>query len=116
MSRFIHQGDKKKMFVEQMFNDISKRYDLFNTLSSMGLDKYWRSRLIKSFNLKHTDKLLDVATGTGDVVFNMHKKFQSSCIGLDLAEKMIDCANYKKDKKGYEYRDLKFIKGDAEDL
>jgi len=116
MSKFIHNGDEKKKYVEDMFNDISKRYDLFNTLSSMCLDRFWRKKLINNFNLNHTDKLLDVATGTGDVVFNIHKKFQSSCIGLDLAEKMVDVANYKKEKKGYGYRDIEFIKGDAEDL
>lgn len=116
MSKFIHSGEEKKKYVEDMFNDISRRYDLFNTLSSMCIDRYWRKKLINNFNLEHTDKLLDVATGTGDVVFNIHKKFQSPCVGLDIAEKMIDVANYKKEKKGYGYRDIEFIKGDAEDL
>ena len=116
MSKFAHEGKDKKIFVEDMFNDISKRYDLFNTLSSIGIDRYWRYRLVKKFNLSSEDKLLDVATGTGDVIFNFYKKFQSSCIGLDIAGKMIDVANFKKEKKGYGYRDITFIKGDAEDL
>jgi len=116
MSNFIHEGQKKKVFVEDMFNDISKRYDLFNMLSSMGIDRYWRYRLVNKFNLSTDDKLLDVATGTGDVVFNFYKKFHPSCVGLDIAAKMIDVANFKKEKKGYGYRDITFIKGDAEDL
>ena len=101
MAKFIHQGNEKKKYVEGMFNDISLRYDLFNTLSSMGIDKYWRSRLVKNFNLTHSDKLLDIATGTGDVVFSMHEKFQLPCVGLDIAEKMIDVANHKKRKKRF---------------
>ena len=116
MTKFEHRGEKKKIYVENMFNDISRRYDLFNTISSMCLDKYWRQKLINNFNLKISDKLLDVATGTGDVVFNIHKKFNSPCVGLDIAEKMIDIANHKKEKKGYGYRDINFIKGDAENL
>ena len=116
MSKFIHLGKDKKIFVEDMFNDISKRYDLFNALSSMCIDRYWRYRLAKKFSLSSNDRLLDIATGTGDVVFNFHKKFGLSCIGLDIAEKMIDVANFKKEKKGYGFHDITFIKGDAEDL
>ena len=77
MSKFVHHGEEKKAYVRDMFNDISRRYDLFNLLSSMGLDRYWRYRLIKKFNLKQSDKLLDIATGTGDVVLKFHKKFES---------------------------------------
>ena len=99
MSKFVHEGESKKVFVEDMFNDISKKYDLFNMLSSMGIDRYWRYRLVKKFNLSSKDKLLDIATGTGDVVFSFYKKFGSPCVCLDLAEKMIDVANFKKENK-----------------
>jgi len=116
MSKFTHEGNDKKKYVESMFNDISKRYDIFNLISSFGLDKYWRFRLTKKFNLSYNDKLLDVATGTGDVVFSFYRRFKLSCTGLDIAYKMIEIANFKKNKKGYGYRDITFIKGDAEDL
>tara|TARA_B110000438_G_C15773658_1_gene633062 strand:- start:690 stop:1409 length:720 start_codon:yes stop_codon:yes gene_type:complete len=116
MSKFIHHGEEKKKYVKDMFNDISKRYDLFNLLSSMGIDRYWRYRLAGKFKLKQSDKLLDIATGTGDVVLKFHKKFKSSCVGLDIADKMIEVANHKKEKQGLGYRDIRFIVGDAEDL
>jgi len=116
MSKFIHQGQEKKAYVESMFNDISNRYDLFNTISSFGIDRYWRYRLTKKFNLNSSDKLLDIATGTGDVVFSMHKKFDNELVGLDIAEKMINLANKKKNKKGLHLSNISFIKGDAEDL
>ena len=51
MPKFQHQGKEKKAYVEKMFNDISKRYDLFNTLSSVGIDRYWREKLTKTFKL-----------------------------------------------------------------
>ena len=89
MSNFSHQGKEKKIYVEKMFNDISKRYDLFNTLSSFGLDRYWRKKLVSVFNLDRTHKFLDVATGTGDVVFSMYEKFKVNSTGVDIAEKMI---------------------------
>tara|TARA_Y100000590_G_C15498996_1_gene930831 strand:- start:223 stop:942 length:720 start_codon:yes stop_codon:yes gene_type:complete len=116
MSKFIHQGNDKKNYVKEMFNDISGRYDLFNLLSSFGIDRYWRFRLINKFNLNKSHKLIDIATGTGDVVFAMHKKFNNILVGLDIADKMIALANTKKKKKNLSHQDITFIQGDAEDL
>ena len=71
MAKFVHQGSDKKQYVKQMFNDISTNYDLINFISSFGIDRYWRNRLINSIRLTPNQKLLDVATGTGDVVFEI---------------------------------------------
>ena len=116
MSKFIHEGQEKKAYVKSMFNDISHRYDIFNLLSSFGIDRYWRYRLTHKFKLKKTDKLLDIATGTGDVVFSIHKRFGNELVGLDIAEKMIFLANEKKKKRGLDLENITFIQGDAEDL
>ena len=112
MSNFSHQGKEKKIYVEKMFNDISNRYDLFNTLSSFGLDRYWRRKLVSVFNLSKTDKFLDVATGTGDVVFSMYNKFKVNSVGVDIAEKMIKIANIKRQKKHIADEDMFFLRGD----
>ena len=116
MSNFSHQGNDKKVYVEKMFNDISKRYDLFNTISSFGLDRYRRRKLVASLYLDKTKSLLDVATGTGDVVFSMYKRFKVKCTGIDIAEKMIKLANIKRQKKYIGEKDMVFVKGDAENL
>ena len=116
MSKFIHEGQEKKAYVKSMFNDISHRYDIFNLLSSFGIDRYWRYRLTNKFKLKKTDKLLDIATGTGDVVFSIHKRFGNELVGLDIAEKMIFLANEKKKNRGLDLENITFIQGDAEDL
>ena len=116
MSKFTHHGEDKKTYVKDMFNDISDRYDLFNTISSFGVDKYWRYNLVKKFNLNKSDYLLDIATGTGDVVFSMYKRFKNRLVGLDIADKMISLAKLKQSKKGFEEEDISFIQGDAEDL
>ena len=116
MSKFIHQGEDKKTYVRNMFNDISARYDLFNTISSFGVDRYWRYSLVRKFNINESDYLLDIATGTGDVVFSMYKRFKNRLVGLDIADKMIGLAKLKQSKKGLENQDISFIQGDAEDL
>ena len=116
MSKFVHLGDEKKTFVKKMFNDISKKYDLFNTLSSFGVDRYWRKKLTDILNLNETDKMLDVATGTGDVVFSIYKKYKSKCIGVDIAEEMIKLAIIKQKTKNISTDYISFIEGDAECL
>ena len=52
------------------------------------------------FNLNESDYLLDIATGTGDVVFSMYKRFKNRLVGLDIADKMISIAKSKQFKKG----------------
>ena len=113
MAQFIHQGSDKKKYVKQMFNDISTSYDLINILSSFGIDRYWRNRLIHHVKLNPNQRLLDVATGTGDIAFGFLKKYKVSVTGLDIAENMIKLAN----KKAKKYSgDITFIEGDAEKM
>tara|TARA_Y100000994_G_scaffold248575_1_gene256767 strand:- start:2392 stop:3105 length:714 start_codon:yes stop_codon:yes gene_type:complete len=113
MAKFIHQGKEKKKYVKQMFNDISSTYDFINIISSFGIDRYWRNRLINTIKLSPNDRLLDVATGTGDVAFGFLKKYKSSIIGLDIAKNMIDIAKQKSKKYS---KDITFIVGDAEKM
>ena len=115
MPKFIHKGDAKKEYVRNMFNDVFKKYDLLNKLLSFGVDSYWRNRLIKSMDVNNDSIILDVATGTGDVVFEILKNNNIKIIGLDYAEKMIDVAKEKAHSKNLS--DVtEFIHGDAENL
>ena len=75
MAKFIHEGDQKKKYVKQMFNDISSTYDIINIISSFGIDRYWRYKLVNKIKMTSGQKLLDVATGTGDVAFGFYKKY-----------------------------------------
>lgn len=52
-----------------MFSRIAPRYDLMNRVMSAGQDLHWRRLAVEAAGLRAGDRLLDVATGTGDVVF-----------------------------------------------
>jgi demethylmenaquinone methyltransferase/2-methoxy-6-polyprenyl-1,4-benzoquinol methylase len=114
MSEFTHSGEKKKQYVKQMFEDISHRYDLFNHLSSFGIDIYWRKKLVNTLDVSDGGLVLDVATGTGDVAFAVRKKYDVHVIGLDYAFNMVRIAKEKSKKHGEEY--FKFVQGDGEYL
>ncbi|NQU68520.1 MAG: bifunctional demethylmenaquinone methyltransferase/2-methoxy-6-polyprenyl-1,4-benzoquinol methylase UbiE [Candidatus Marinimicrobia bacterium] len=114
MTEFKHRGTEKKAFVQKMFDDISDRYDFLNHLLSLGIDYYWRHRLVKMLAPKTSEIILDVATGTGDVGFAILKKCDVTVIGLDYAYNMTRLAKQKAEKRGI--RSFKFVQGDGEQL
>ena len=113
MSNFTHSGNEKKKFVQEMFDDISSHYDFLNHFLSLGIDIFWRKKFIKKMNLSNNTSLLDVACGTGDVCFEIQKKYNISITGLDLSENMIILANKKAQQNNQQ---IKFIHGDGENL
>ena len=76
----------------EMFNRIAKNYDLVNRLLSFGLDKGWRKKVSQSIPKGENLTLLDVATGTADLVIGLVKGNSSitKATGLDLSEGMLD--------------------------
>lgn len=114
MNEFKHQGKDKKKFVKYIFNDISKSYDFLNHFLSLGIDIVWRKKFINTLSIKENDKILDVATGTGDVAFTIRKNFNVSITGLDLSKNMLDIAERK--AKKFDMTDIDFIEGDAEEI
>ena len=115
MPKFTHTGTRKKEYVRQMFNDVSKRYDFLNKVLSFGIDSYWRKNLIRMMNIQKGISILDVATGTGDIVFEILKDNNVEITGLDYAENMIVEANEKAISKNV-LNQVQFIHGDAEEL
>ena len=114
MNEFKHRGKTKKEFVKYIFNDISTTYDFLNHFLSFGIDIIWRKKFIRSLGFSSKDKVLDVATGTGDVAFAIKKKYKSDIIGLDLSINMLEIAKNKSKKMNI--NDITFIEGDAENL
>ena len=63
--------DAKKIMVNEVFNQVSRKYDLMNDLSSFGLHRYWKNELINWLAPQSHQILADLAGGTGDIA----KKF-----------------------------------------
>tara|TARA_B100000945_G_C20299492_1_gene557309 strand:+ start:251 stop:973 length:723 start_codon:yes stop_codon:yes gene_type:complete len=114
MPEFKHEGKDKKVFVQKMFDDISKQYDFLNHFLSLGTDIYWRRQFIKKLNISDNSKILDVACGTGDVCFEINKQYDVQITGLDISKQMILIANKK--AKRNNITKIKFIQGDGENL
>ena len=110
----------KKQEVEIMFDSISGRYDLLNRLLSLGVDIGWRKKALRKLLPLHPEKLLDVATGTGDMAFMAQKILAPKTItGIDLSAGMLDVARKRQQdrlKSQTGSTVIEFIKGDAEAL
>jgi len=87
-----------KMDVRQMFDRIVPRYDLMNRIMTFGLDRHWRSMVARQASRledRPSARVLDVATGTGDLAFAIHKAGVRDVVGLDFSPRMIEAAQKK---------------------
>ena len=58
---------KSERFVSKVFEDVFDNYDLMNDLMSLGVHRLWKKQFIDFLNPQKKTKLLDVASGTGDI-------------------------------------------------
>lgn len=84
----------KADFVRVMFNDISGKYDLLNDVLSAGTHRLWKTSFVNRATQAMPKKILDCATGTGDIAFKLEEK-GATVTGLDFSEKMIDEAKIR---------------------
>lgn len=84
------EGYKSSTEVQAMFGRIAKRYDLMNRLMTFGQDMRWRRFLVRQLNLKTDATVLDIATGTGDIAFEIKQQVPSTrVIAADFAIPMM---------------------------
>ncbi|NMH27207.1 bifunctional demethylmenaquinone methyltransferase/2-methoxy-6-polyprenyl-1,4-benzoquinol methylase UbiE [Flavobacterium silvaticum] len=109
-------GLGKKEQVTQMFDTISGEYDGLNRVISLGIDKSWRRKVVKTILEWNPEDLLDIATGTGDLAILFAEKSNIKEItGLDLSDGMLEVGRKKIAQKNLSDR-IKMIQGDSENL
>lgn len=105
----------KRGQVEEMFDNISPKYDLLNHLLSVNIDKIWRKKTIRKLQAHEPSLILDIATGTGDFAVAATKLLHAKVVGIDISEGMLTVARQKIKKKGLDQR-ISFQKADSENL
>ena len=83
--------------VQKMFAGIAGRYDVANHLLSGGVDFLWRAKLVRMVRACQPRKVLDLATGSGDVALALWKGLPPSVTvtGMDFCEPMLEQARRK---------------------
>ena len=67
-------GNNKEKVVSKVFKDVFDKYDIMNDLMSLGIHRLWKKTLIDWLNPSKNTKLIDVASGTGDIAKLFLKK------------------------------------------
>jgi demethylmenaquinone methyltransferase / 2-methoxy-6-polyprenyl-1,4-benzoquinol methylase len=98
-----------------MFDRIAKVYDLLNTVMTAGLHHRWRERAADLARVDPGSRVLDVATGTGDLALELARRVApgGEVVGSDFSEAMLARARLKPKPAGAE---LSFEWGDALEL
>ncbi|MGI6223453.1 MAG: bifunctional demethylmenaquinone methyltransferase/2-methoxy-6-polyprenyl-1,4-benzoquinol methylase UbiE [Prevotella sp.] len=89
-------NEKKGQQVEEMFDNIAPTYDTLNHRLSWNIDKMWRNRAINALKEYHPQRMLDIATGTGDfAILAAQQLHPQQLIGADISEKMMEIGTQK---------------------
>jgi demethylmenaquinone methyltransferase/2-methoxy-6-polyprenyl-1,4-benzoquinol methylase len=92
-----HLNDKSR--TPAMFDTIAHRYDLLNHLLSFNVDRHWRHELVAYAGVRAGERVLDVATGTGDVAIEFARTSPAGdVLGVDLATRMLAVGREKLEK------------------
>jgi demethylmenaquinone methyltransferase/2-methoxy-6-polyprenyl-1,4-benzoquinol methylase len=91
----IATPDGKRRYVRRLFATIADRYDFITGFLSYGQDRKWKQRLIEMAELRDTDRVLDLACGTGDLLFAAVPPAQSG-VGLDVTHRMLQLAQRRR--------------------
>lgn len=102
---------KKQILVQKIFSRISDKYDLMNDLMSFGLHRYWKSEFVNLIDIKTGDSVLDLASGSGDLLKLLDHRSDCNFIGYDSSVSML-----KQAKKKIKKKNIEFVKGVAENL
>ena len=111
-----NEDEKKSVQVERMFDNIAPAYDQLNHTLSWGIDTSWRKRAINWLKPFQPQRMMDVATGTGDFAIQACRVLNpKELIGTDISEGMMNVGRQKVKDAGLEGR-ISFAKEDCTDL
>ena len=107
-------GKPEKEHVRAMFDAIAPRYDLLNRALSARVDVGWRKKAVRALEVRPGDCVLDLATGTGDLLAEELRAGAVKSVGADLSFGMLRLVRPKLLAGGH--RDARVCQGDAERL
>jgi len=103
---------EKTKLVQKVFSDVAFNYDLMNDVMSFGAHRLWKKRFIDMVNPYSGEKIIDVGSGSGDLVLEIQKRNQNLKIDMvDLNKEML-----LEGKKRIKIDNVKFYQQSAENL
>jgi demethylmenaquinone methyltransferase/2-methoxy-6-polyprenyl-1,4-benzoquinol methylase len=93
MFKLTEKGEK----IQEMFDTIAPRYDFLNRMLSFGIDRSWRRFAVSKIKCDRNGRVLDVATGTGDVALEIAAQTPETVAiaGIDFSSEMVELGKQK---------------------
>jgi demethylmenaquinone methyltransferase/2-methoxy-6-polyprenyl-1,4-benzoquinol methylase len=112
---YQNSNTSKKNQVREMFDTISGNYDGLNRMMTFGIDRSWRKQVVELVSKTNSKKILDIATGTGDLAIMLAEIDNSEVTGLDLSPGMLEIGKQKVFAAGLDNQ-IDMVIGDSEKL
>jgi demethylmenaquinone methyltransferase/2-methoxy-6-polyprenyl-1,4-benzoquinol methylase len=112
-------GEATSERVHSIFSGIADQYDLFNALSSFGIDRRWRTEAVKAARLTAESRVLDLCAGTCDLALALARKGRpAEVVATDFVAEMLAVGERKGSEAADSYAPTKmsFTLADAQDL
>jgi demethylmenaquinone methyltransferase/2-methoxy-6-polyprenyl-1,4-benzoquinol methylase len=102
----------KTSLVQEVFTNVAEKYDGMNEFMSLGAHRLWKKELIDLMNIQSADTIIDVGSGTGDLIdLILNKGITNSIYSIDLNNAMLQHG-----KKRFKHKDVYFVNANAESL
>lgn len=98
--RDVDAAEKQGM-VREVFSNVAAKYDLMNDAMSMGAHRLWKDQFVSRVKPRAGEAILDMAGGTGDIAFRMHKHGAHVTVS-DINPQMLGVGMERAKKKGLE--------------
>jgi len=109
----VSQSQKTKM-VQNVFTEVTQKYDVMNDFMSFGTHHLWKKKIVELINIQSKDRIIDVGSGTGDIVNLINKNYSDvSTMSVDLNLEMLKKG---KEKIIYNLNKTSWINCNAENL
>lgn len=116
MKPYNQDNQTKGEEVREMFDRIAPKYDLLNHTLSVGIDKLWRRRVVRLVRRHKPQRILDMATGTGDLAIALARGIdEARVVACDPSQGMLDVARRKVAARGLDGR-IELQMASAEEL
>ncbi|MGE4430521.1 MAG: class I SAM-dependent methyltransferase [Sphingobium sp.] len=106
-------ASEKAGMVRSVFSGVASRYDLMNDAMSGGMHRLWKDQFVRRVKPRGGEAILDMAGGTGDIAFRMHK-YGARVTVSDINPEMLAVGQERAKKRGID--DLDWSEQNAEEL
>lgn len=112
---YSSESPRKRQALE-LFAGLPRRYDRMGAVLSFGQDPRWRRALVAAIDPRSGQRVLDIATGTGLVAFELAERGVCDVVGLDQSEEMLAAARARLAAAPALADRVRFVRGEAERL